>query len=349
LRAVSCPDEQACVATGDGGTLLATANGGRTWSSQAAGTTAKLLAVSCADAGHCTAVGAGGTIIRTSDAGQHWATLASNTTQDLISISCPNTSRCVVVGLARTALVITTSVAPAVGPFTSDLKGVSCPSATTCYVVGSVNDYPKTNGSMDVSTDGGMHWTSQNSTDPNGIQAISCSVGTTGCTAVDQVGKMVSSTDGVTWSIHGPVGSGPTAISCPATGACVALSPWDGIISTNDSGVTSQIQPPVTGRELFGVSCPTVTVCTVVGDNGAILTNRHRTVPSTLPAAPNLTSRTSPPTPPQLSPPAPRVRQSGAARSLTQPAATPFAAPTLPSPASGGGFVAGDVLRHRVS
>jgi photosystem II stability/assembly factor-like uncharacterized protein len=303
LNAVSCPDDQACVAAGDSGTVLATANAGRTWVARASGTTARLLAISCPDAAHCTAVGAGGTIIRTSDAGLHWAPLASNSTQDLLSISCPDTTRCVVVGQSRTVLVITTGAVPAIGPFTSDLQGVSCPGATSCYVVGWVNDYPKTNGSIDMSTDGGMHWTSQNSTDPVGIQAISCTAGTSSCAAVDRTGGMVSSTDGLTWSVHAVVRSGFTAVSCPASGACVALSPWDGIISTNDGGITSQIQPPVASRQLFGVSCPSVAVCTVVGDNGAILANRPRMVPSILPAAPGLPLRTYPPAPPQLSPP----------------------------------------------
>jgi photosystem II stability/assembly factor-like uncharacterized protein len=348
LNAVSCPDDQACVATGDGGTLLATANGGHTWSVQASGTTAKLRAVSCADAAHCTAVGAGGTIIRTSDAGLHWATVASNTTQDLVSISCPNNTRCEAVG-GRTALVITTGVVPSMGPFTSDLKSVSCPSASTCYVVGSVNDYPKANGSIYRSTDGGMNWTSQNSTDGAGLTAISCTAGTINCTAADWSGGMLSTTDGVTWAVNGRVGNGTTAISCPATGACVALSPWDGIISTNDSGVTAQVQPQVTTHELFGVSCPNVAACTVVGDSGVILSNRPRMVPSILPAGPSLPARANPPALPQLSPHPPRVREHGAARSLSRPPTSHLAAPTMPSPASGGGFVAAGVLLHRVS
>ena len=304
LNAISCPTEMTCFAAGEAGTVLATANDGAKWTATPTGSGGSLRGISCADESNCTAVGLAGTMIQTSDAGLHWTTIAWGTTpgwgapEDLFSVSCPASTHCVAVGQYSTSIVIgrgTAQPPQRVSPYTA--FGVSCPSVMTCYLVGSSDAFMKNNGAIQVSRDGGTSWTSQQSNDPAQIQAISCTVGTTACTAVDQTGGMVSSTDGATWSVH-PVANGFTAISCPATGACVALSQWDGIISTNDSGMTSQVQPTAATRQLLGVSCPSVAVCTVVGENGAILSSRTRVVPSGLPVAPSLAPRSNPPPPP---------------------------------------------------
>nr|MCU0294777.1 YCF48-related protein [Candidatus Nanopelagicales bacterium] len=54
-------------AVGDGGTILATSDGGATWTAQSSGTTENVLyGVAFTDASHGWAVGGGGTILATS-------------------------------------------------------------------------------------------------------------------------------------------------------------------------------------------------------------------------------------------------------------------------------------------
>ena len=279
LHAVSCPSEQVCFAAGDAGTVLATTNGGGRWYPTTTGTAASLWGIGCASAAQCTAVGLGGTIIATSDGGVHWAAVASPTSQDLFGVSCPSATHCVAVGQYSTVLVIDNGVAqniPNNNPYT--VFGVSCPSTTNCFFVGSTESFSAfvQYGAIHSSADGGLTWTTQTSHDPNDLRAISCSAGTTVCSAVDTLGNMVSSADGVNWSMHAIHTTGYDflrGVSCPAPGACIAVTDGGEIVSTPDGGITAQTQPPLTGRELFGASCPSVSVCTVVGDGGVILSS----------------------------------------------------------------------------
>src|SRR2546423_3659444 len=205
LHAVSCPSEQVCFVAGDAGTVLATTNGGSRWYPTTTGTTASLWGLSCASTIQCTAVGLNGTIITTSDGGAHWAAVASPTSQDHFGVSCPSAPHCVAVGQYSTVLVIDSGVAqniPNINPYT--VFGVSCPSTTNCFFVGSTESFSAfvQYGAIHSSADGGLTWTTQTSHDPNDLRAISCSAGTTVCSAVDTLGNMVSSADGVNWSMH---------------------------------------------------------------------------------------------------------------------------------------------------
>jgi photosystem II stability/assembly factor-like uncharacterized protein len=69
LRGISCPSTRFCVAVGDQGTVLTTADGGTTWTSQVAAggnSTKQLTGVSCVSQTDCVAVGEGGTVLRMS-------------------------------------------------------------------------------------------------------------------------------------------------------------------------------------------------------------------------------------------------------------------------------------------
>src|SRR5438045_7618337 len=77
LRALVCVDDQLAWAVGDAGTILATRDGGSTWSQQAAPAAGTLWAASFADAGRGYAVGEGGLVLRTTDAGATWIMLPS--------------------------------------------------------------------------------------------------------------------------------------------------------------------------------------------------------------------------------------------------------------------------------
>ena len=69
LRGISCPSTRFCVAVGDQGTVLTTADGGTTWTSQVAAggsSTKQLTSVSCVSQTDCVAVGEVGIVLRMS-------------------------------------------------------------------------------------------------------------------------------------------------------------------------------------------------------------------------------------------------------------------------------------------
>ena len=87
LFSVSFVDAQTGWAVGDDGTILATANGGATWTPQTSGTEAALLSVSFVDAQTGWAVGFDGTILATANGGATWTPQTSGTEADLLSVS----------------------------------------------------------------------------------------------------------------------------------------------------------------------------------------------------------------------------------------------------------------------
>src|SRR5450759_2935529 len=63
LYGIVCPTSRACLAVGDGGTILASADGGATWRSRSSGTDNNLISITCPTSRACLAVGDGGTIL----------------------------------------------------------------------------------------------------------------------------------------------------------------------------------------------------------------------------------------------------------------------------------------------
>lgn len=72
LHAVAWPDSDHAWAAGGAGTVLATADGGRSWAAQSSGTSADLNAVDFADPLTGWAVGADDTVVSTADGGMTW-------------------------------------------------------------------------------------------------------------------------------------------------------------------------------------------------------------------------------------------------------------------------------------
>ncbi|CAD6877555.1 hypothetical protein [Methylomonas albis] len=81
LTAVSFIDSLRGWAVGNGGIILATTDGGRSWQNQRSGTDGALSSVYFADSVHGWAVGSGGIILATSDGGKNWQSQASGTAQ----------------------------------------------------------------------------------------------------------------------------------------------------------------------------------------------------------------------------------------------------------------------------
>jgi len=117
LDAIACVGAGACYAVGDGGTIVATADGGRTWRglpNPAVKTNDGLRGISCPAPSACYAVGGLGTILATTDGGRSWraqhAPLDASTTA-LYSVSCPAAGACYAAGSSGT--IVATTGAPA--------------------------------------------------------------------------------------------------------------------------------------------------------------------------------------------------------------------------------------------
>jgi hypothetical protein len=112
------------------GTVLATADGGDTWTSRPTGTDWDLAGITCPTSNVCLAVGHGGTILATADGGISWAGRSSATSpwmrslkcpdgsSCLTAIACPTVSHCLAVGINGTVLVgsLASAVTPRANP-----------------------------------------------------------------------------------------------------------------------------------------------------------------------------------------------------------------------------------------
>src|SRR2546423_578306 len=91
VNGVACLSTSICYAVGDGGTLLATTDGGQTWTgeSQGSGTSHSLNGIVCPSTSMCYAVGGGGTLLVSKDGGQTWTdeSQSSGTTKNLNDVA----------------------------------------------------------------------------------------------------------------------------------------------------------------------------------------------------------------------------------------------------------------------
>ena len=244
LTGVSCPSVNDCFAVGstEGSATVVERWNGVSWRVQRSSvancalcTFTGLDGVSCSSASVCTAVGTniyggsnnvGAAMLSESWNGSHWSIqhpaplagppCASNVgecAQTLQSVSCPSGSACIAVGFRAVENDIATAerwsrsrwspqtIPSPLVPATAEFDGVSCAAATACTAVGQY-------------------------TDMNGNTAA-----------------LAERWDGTVWSIQSTPTtlSGPlTAVSCPATTACIAI----------------QARPSQPGKGAFGRSKP---------------------------------------------------------------------------------------------
>jgi hypothetical protein len=176
--------------------VIATVNGGATWSNQVVPAQVGYLSrIACSDQRHCTAVGqttqttAGqGLTIDTVDGGATWALepLPAGVL-DVTAVACEPGRSCIAVGTTAggaTALASNPSHAGwtqlgALPPGVSEARAISCTSATDCWVTGSTTINTDTiAGVVALTTDGGSTWAM--ATEPKGLgylNGVSCIAG----------------------------------------------------------------------------------------------------------------------------------------------------------------------------
>jgi len=199
LNSIACASASTCVAVGDSGSVITTADGGASWSDQPSGTQSDLLGVNCPTGSTCLAVGSGGAILRTTDSGASWTEQSSGTAGLLSAVNCASAADCVAVGNFGT--VLTTSDggdtwSPGASGTTAYLDAVDCPSTSECLAVGE-------GGTVLRSTDGGQSWSAQDSGIGDDLMSVSC-FSADRCMASGSAGTAITTADGgLTWTVHG--------------------------------------------------------------------------------------------------------------------------------------------------
>jgi hypothetical protein len=162
LYGLHVADERAGWAVGEGGTILATRDGGTTWAPRTTGTKKTLDGVhftnsQVADPHAGWAVGEGGTILATRDGGTTWALQKSGTDENLLSVHFADPRTGWAVGGGGTILATRdggTHWEPQARGTEADLWGAYFANAQTGWVVGR-------RGTILATQDGGTHWERQ--------------------------------------------------------------------------------------------------------------------------------------------------------------------------------------------
>jgi hypothetical protein len=280
LSGVSCPSAAYCVAVGHNKhNPQARTWAGTSWASQRIGAvagarSARLAAVSCASATACTAVGD-----YITQPGQRY----------------PLAERWNGTSWARQSI----PAVPDGGRVA--LLGVSCPTAHACTAVGQYFNRAKHRWRLLAEAWNGTSWALQPTPAPTGtgsgfyhpaLTGVSC-VSPAACTAVGRFAdlSLAEHWDGQRWTIQttpnpSTVDSILAGVSCPSAATCIAVGSYYGPTSVEASlaegfdGTTWTAQPTPNpagnaSAYLYGVSCPSVSVCIAVGDADATLIERY--------------------------------------------------------------------------
>lgn len=261
IRGISCPSEQLCVAVTFEGSIYTTKNptgGAGAWSVtdlESSGPRTHLYGISCPTADFCAASAGGAKVVTSTNptgGAAAWTKTQLAGPLELRGISCASAALCVAVGDDGDNIrpapgdqgVLLNSTQPLGGtwqhariPAQGSLFGVSCPSAALCV---SGDGF----GNLLVSTAPGAtgSWRAIDGGGSVQITAVDC-IDASRCVAVDNNGDVLTSAN-------------------PAGGAAdwtfTNLLPYPGA----DGGAANH---------LFGVSCPSTSLCAASGNEGRLL------------------------------------------------------------------------------
>jgi photosystem II stability/assembly factor-like uncharacterized protein len=289
--ALICPDSSKCFALGmeasGDGDIMATADGGATWTKQyrSPDDTHPLHGLACTDdAVHCFAVSDADQVLATTDGGTHWTIQgAGGDTDGMKAIACPASGTCVAVGAYGNTLYTTdgtnwTWQNQSTSLTEVNLTGISCVDASDCTAVSSTGDTLTT-------TNGGQTWSLTPSASAGSVawNSISCttkqsdgSSGTAKCVEAGSVSWQNHYGGGYTGN-NGTVSTTPNRVSCPNTLDCFAVGDGGAIIATTNGNTASYnfvgnmedsgwaAQTSNTTADLSGISCIDASNCVAVG------------------------------------------------------------------------------------
>ncbi len=282
--AVDCPSASQCVATEDGGRVLATTAPlfAVPWGTAARiEPRGRLDAISCPAAPRCFVVDALGNLAFGSavDGAPAWTSWNVGLITPLNGISCPSTSLCVAVDDAGRVLASTTPAAPLTWslPMPVDspnrLNAISCPTERLCVAVDNAGNALV---SADPTTIGA--WRVVPLARTGSLSSVSCT--SAGLCVVAARGGSVYATAAVasapvTWSATTIDSVGVlSAVSCSAVGLCVALDQSGNAFESDNPASTRPVWTRAaidTAERPAGASCRPVVYCLVVDGGGHAL------------------------------------------------------------------------------
>lgn len=255
--------------------------------------------ISCATENLCVAVGYEGSVyVSTDPTAGNWSIGTPYNgpgAPHLTAVSCPSASLCVAVsgGNGSAGGRVFTSTAPTSGHWQSaqlggspDLRAVSCTTPSVCVAVSKA-------GRIFVSANpsgGAGSWREVGSPTQQDLEGVSC-VATFLCAAGDGGGNILTSTDpaGSNFAEANAGGSVQiTGVTCPTTTSCVAVdNNGDVLTSTKPGGgpaawrfenlvpfeAESSDHGQFVKNALWGASCPSTSLCVLVGANSRIFSS----------------------------------------------------------------------------
>lgn len=281
-------------AVGARGTILATSDGGTTWSTQGSGATTKdLYGVWFASATTGWAVGQGGVVLSTTNGGTTWSAQTSGVSTDLYGVVATSTSNVWAVGQSGVIRVTSNGGAAwnsQASNTANNLYAITASSSSTNIWAVGQGGVIRLNPSASITS--GFSWTAQTSPTTKDLYGVSqAGSGKKGnaAFAVGQGGTVLGVKDGgnpATWqTLTGPSGFTGDLYAVSATSDCShmwAVGPGGSIINYTDGsgkcdsngfGGTWTIQTPPSGftNDLAGVAFSDATHGWAIGQVGSVV------------------------------------------------------------------------------
>lgn len=257
-------------ATGDGGVVFGSSDGGRSWFEQEA-LPVDFRAVSFSDARRGVLAGRGGTIMFTADGGLSWESSATDTSRNIYGVSMtPDGTSGWAVGDAGTILV--TGDAGRTWKSTSGPRGIhlsrcAAMSPEEVVIVGM-------RGTILTTADGGSTWTKRVSPAHEDLRGLSINPGGAGWSVGRHGTAIVTQDGGHTWMQKGPdTETDLYGVWVSPNGEQVWVCGDDGVaFYSPDSGDTWITVQTATDRDLIAVAANAAgTQCVFAGDDSHLL------------------------------------------------------------------------------
>lgn len=271
MNAISCATTTSCVAVGDFGIAMWTADGGATWHADSTANGNYLLGVSCPTATLCFASGYAGEMWRSADGGADWTGWGTNTTNDLWSVDCADQLFCVAVGDNGTITRTTNGLVWSTIFFGNGVSLYGV-SCPTNQLCTTVGS-----GFSPFTYDGGNTWNNASSPVLFGVSCQSLTqcmaAGADGSVYVEESCPPFPNYHIGCWTRASTSETGAlNAISCQSATLCFAAGDYGIIVNTGNGGTGWAKQSPnVIIPSLSGISCASTSVCVAVGPGGAIV------------------------------------------------------------------------------
>lgn len=275
LNSVYFADANTGYAVGQGGTILKTGNGGRTWDQINSGTKHDLNSVYFIDANNGYAVGQGGIILKTSSGGSIWSLQYSGTMNSLFSVYFISANTGYIAGEkgailkttdgGNTWLTQTSGIAPDSLGMIKSLRSVCFTNSNTGYVVGDSGIIIKT-------SNGGNFWDKLNSGVTNNLRSVYFTDSNTGYVEGDSGVSLKTINGGNIWGRQNSgvlKNLGSVCFTDSTTG--YAVGDQGTILKTINSGSTWTIQNSTVTKNLRSVFFTDAHTGYALGDSDIIL------------------------------------------------------------------------------